>query len=250
MRRRQGIRVRAGAAAAALLTCGVGIFLGSGTAQAATSPVVCGGMTASDAFAAGLNVIDKSGQGGPAVVNGTSGRDWIYGTPAADTLNGAGGDDVICGGDNADTLIGGTGNDYLHGNADADTLFGDELGSGNGKVGDGNDKLFGGNGSDTLYGNGGDDILRGKDNPTGGVDRGDGGNNTSTTTGWRRHLHQSGRRTVAVDGHHACQLRAAVIPDRAWQIRGQGLAWSARRKARPVHRPVAGQDLRPGAAQP
>ena len=173
---------RFGTGAAAVLISGAGLFLGTPASALAAAPVTCGGLTATQAAAAGYNVIDDSGQPGPAVVNGTSGNDWIYGTPLADTLNGAGGDDIICGAGDADTLIGGTGDDRLHGDDAADILYGDELGSGTGKTGDGDDKLFGGNGSDTLFGNGGSDTLRGDANPKNGRDSGDGGDGSDTCT--------------------------------------------------------------------
>lgn len=138
----------------------------------------------------------------PSIVTAPGRKDWIYGTPLADTLNGGDKDDIICGGADADTIIGGTGNDELHGNENADTIYDDELGSGNGKPGDGNDKLFGDNGSDTLYGNGGNDILRGDNNPVGRRRRW----RRRGWRGWHRHLHDAGGLTCRTNQRHSPQL--------------------------------------------
>ena len=161
--RRWGVRIRAGAGAAVLLVSSAAFLAGTGTAQAATASVVCGGMDQAAAVKAGYNPIT-----GVTFTAGTSGNDWIVGTSASDTLSGGIGDDVICGEDGADTITGDRGNDKLHGGEKGDTIYGDELGSGTGVSTDGNDFLFGDNSSDVLYGNGGTDTLRGDANPTGG----------------------------------------------------------------------------------
>lgn len=64
-------------------------------------------------------------------INGTSGRNFLYGGNRNDTINGLGG------------------NDYLYGRGGDDTLNG----------GADNDRLYGGAGRDTLNGDGGDDFL-------------------------------------------------------------------------------------------
>jgi len=87
-------------------------------------------------------------------IEGSSGDDFLTGTPFADTIKGGDGWDRIYGGGANDVIDGGAGDDYLSGLAwavesgfDLDTLTG----------GEGNDTLFsgasldGGNGNDTLY---------------------------------------------------------------------------------------------------
>ena len=179
MTRYHGTRVRAGAGVAALLLSGAGLLATATAADAATPPVSCGGMTAAAATAAGYNVFDFSAQPGPMVFTSTTGtgNDWIYGTPAADTLSGSAGNDIICGGANSDFIFGNSGNDELHGEAGSDTIYGDDFGSGNGAASDGDDLIFGGPESDTMLGNGGRDDIRGG---AGASDSGDGGNGADT----------------------------------------------------------------------
>ncbi|MEO6433542.1 MAG: calcium-binding protein [Sphingomicrobium sp.] len=77
-----------------------------------------------------------------AIINGTSGDDFIFGTDDDDTING---------GDGNDYLRSLSGDDTLNGEEGNDTLIGDQ----------GNDTLKGGNGDDFLRGNQGDDYLDG-----------------------------------------------------------------------------------------
>ncbi len=138
----------------------------------------------------------QNGQPYALVLNGTGGRDVIFGSPFADTINAGDGADVVCGGDGddvinggagADNLLGMTGNDTLNGEGGADTLNGgvqaDILNGGGG-----DDRLDGSAGDDTLYGGAGNDTLVGgpKNLPPGmglsDVDKlyGEGGNDTLT----------------------------------------------------------------------
>ncbi|MBV6626936.1 MAG: hypothetical protein KI793_29020 [Rivularia sp. (in: Bacteria)] len=78
-------------------------------------------------------------------INGTSGNDFLTGTPQSDRLNGLNGNDIIIGKNGNDTLNGGNGRDRLFGK-------------------DGNDSLLGGNGRDFLIGGIGDDFLDGGKN--------------------------------------------------------------------------------------
>lgn len=73
-------------------------------------------------------------------LNGTNGRDLMFGQGGNDTLNGGAGNDLLHGGDGNDTLLGGEGNDQLYGGAGNDVLVG----------GPGNDWLNGGVGSDRF----------------------------------------------------------------------------------------------------
>ncbi|GFZ95614.1 calcium-binding protein [Okeania sp. KiyG1] len=95
-----------------------------------------------------------------AVINGTSGNDFLTGTPfndqiygfdGFDTLEGSGGGDLISGGRQADRLRGEDASDVMYGGKENDSLFG----------GDGNDTLYGDNGNDYLSGSAGIDLLYG-----------------------------------------------------------------------------------------
>ena len=94
----------------------------------------------------------------PGVITmGTSGKDVIVGTSAADTINSLGGNDVICGVDGSDVIDSGSGDDLVFG-------------------GDGDDKVVAGRDNDEVHGDTGDDIIkggRGRDKVTG-----DAGNDT------------------------------------------------------------------------
>ena len=59
-----------------------------------------------------------------AVINGTSGNDWLYGYSGDDTINGLGGDDYVYGDAGDDTLHGGDGEDWLYGQLGDDILDG------------------------------------------------------------------------------------------------------------------------------
>ena len=70
-----------------------------------------------------INIVPGSDLG--ETLNGTTGRDEIYGYGGDDTLNGLGGDfDTLYGGEGNDTLNGGDQRDYLYGGSGADTLSG------------------------------------------------------------------------------------------------------------------------------
>lgn len=93
---------------------------------------------------------------GHDTVEGTAGRDTIYGNggndhldgrEGADLIFGENGNDVIEGKGGNDSLYGGGGNDYIEGHA------GDDLIRGNA----GHDDLVGGSGRDRIRGNGGND---------------------------------------------------------------------------------------------
>ena len=110
----------------------------------------------SDIAAAGIQ--DKQDQ----FLEGTSGRDNLYGGDGdddmdghsgSDHMEGGGGDDVMEGGRGRDFMVGGEGDDNLDGGRDNDLLIG----------GEGDDSLDGGRGSDLLYGGTGDDTITGGD---------------------------------------------------------------------------------------
>jgi Tol biopolymer transport system component len=74
------------------------------------------------------------------VINGTPGNDNLTGTSGNDIINGSEGDDVVTGLRASDVLNGGDGNDILSGGKGSDTLNG----------GLGNDNLVGGGGNDVF----------------------------------------------------------------------------------------------------
>lgn len=91
-------------------------------------------------------------------VKGTSGKDFVSGSDAAETLQGLagpdllfalGGDDYLTAGEDDDVLFGGDGNDVLLGDAGNDLLEGEN----------GSDWLNGGTGVDTLTGGAGQDVF-------------------------------------------------------------------------------------------
>lgn len=140
-----------------------------------------------------------------AIIVGTPGNDWIFGTNGRDLIFGLGGNDHINGSNNHDCLVGGdghdrvngsNGNDFLDGGTGDDTLTGsngndtliggadlDVLNGGNGDDfmagGTGNDRLSGGNGNDVMDGGDGDDRLLGNN----GNDTLVGGANIDTLNG-------------------------------------------------------------------
>ncbi len=118
------------------------------------------------------------GTDGDDILQGTPGRDVIWGGEGDDTIRAGAGDDVVCGGPGddkiygeagKDILAGGPGKDDLIGGQNADTLKGgpgaDRLWGGKGadtlSGGPGADELYGGPGPDTLRGGSGADQLRG-----------------------------------------------------------------------------------------
>lgn len=82
--------------------------------------------------------------------HGSHHRDFIVGTPRADTLSGGDGGDWILGRGGDDTITGGAGNDLLRGGRGNDVLDG----------GAGRDFLVGGKGDDSIHGGAGNDVLR------------------------------------------------------------------------------------------
>jgi Ca2+-binding RTX toxin-like protein len=136
-------------------------------------------------------------------INGTSGSDFLEGTPRGDVIcgggsfdfiDGNGGNDVIRGGSGGDSLSGGPGNDvirggsgsaqFLDGDAGNDVLLGgdgrDYLDGDNYEgEGTGADVLSGGAGPDDLEGRGGRDVLRGG----AGADYADGGEGRDVVRG-------------------------------------------------------------------
>ena len=90
--------------------------------------------------------------GGPDVLFGGPGNDYINGNLGADALWGGEGFDELEGGPDRDYLNGGEGNDILRGEGDEDYLTG----------GPGDDALWGDSGDDVLYGNTGNDKLNGE----------------------------------------------------------------------------------------
>jgi Ca2+-binding RTX toxin-like protein len=82
-------------------------------------------------------------------MDGGSGLDALFGTPAADTFNGSSDADQIFAGAGNDAIDGGSGNDALFGGDGADDLDGDT----------GNDLLDGGFGGDSMRGRSGADTV-------------------------------------------------------------------------------------------
>ena len=102
------------------------------------------------------------------ILNGTSGRDFVYGGGGNDHIrlyagddigSGGTGDDAVWGDEDRDLLIGGRGRDKLYGGTEDDSVSGD---SGDDELmgEDGNDVLSGGRGSDRLIGGAGIDTIK------------------------------------------------------------------------------------------
>jgi Ca2+-binding RTX toxin-like protein len=89
----------------------------------------------------------------PPAIEGSNGRDIIYGSDFADRVNAGDGDDSVAGNNGGDTLFGGAGNDMIAGGAGDDSIFG----------GLGDDLLFGNAGADLIQGQGGNNVLNGGD---------------------------------------------------------------------------------------
>lgn len=83
------------------------------------------------------------------VIEGASGKDWLYGLDGNDVLLGREGADTIFGGEGDDTIGGAEGGDVLNGGFGKDTVYG----------GDGDDILTGGGGCDVLNGGAGADTF-------------------------------------------------------------------------------------------
>jgi Ca2+-binding RTX toxin-like protein len=100
------------------------------------------------------------GTEGDDILNGTSGRDFVYGGGGNDHIrlyesddigSGGTGDDAVWGDEDRDLLIGGLGNDKLYGGTHNDILSGDA----------GDDELMGEDGADVLSGGRGNDLIVG-----------------------------------------------------------------------------------------
>ena len=115
--------VRAGAGVATLLLGGAGILLGTATAANAHA-VVCDGMTAAQAAAAGYTTHDHHDSAFAVIVVTGPGPDWIVGSPLNDILDSQGGNDSICGREGDDDLRGLSGDDTIFGNRGRDTISG------------------------------------------------------------------------------------------------------------------------------
>lgn len=118
------------------------------------------GLLGDDKISAGEdNDIVKGGLGDDQI-NGGNQSDALYGEQGDDNIFGDDGNDIAYGGVGNDFLDGGTGNDFLYGGAGRDTLKG---GAGNDflKGANGDDVLNGGAGNDKLYGGAGHDKLSG-----------------------------------------------------------------------------------------
>ncbi len=94
-----------------------------------------------------------------AVINGTSGADFIKGT-LQDQINGRGGNDTIVGSAGDDTIEGSSGDDAIDGSDGNDYILG---GTGNDLIidGAGNDLVLAGEGDDMIIGSAGDDRYEG-----------------------------------------------------------------------------------------
>jgi Ca2+-binding RTX toxin-like protein len=104
-------------------------------------------------------------------ITGTSGDDFLVGTPDADVICGLRGADALSGKGSSDRLFGGRGRDVLIADRGSDHLFG---GSGDdpcleGLDGEGNDVIDGGGGFDSYSRDRGDETSRveRKSNPPG-----------------------------------------------------------------------------------
>jgi predicted cupin superfamily sugar epimerase len=98
-----------------------------------------GGLTSTATFQ--LTVNGAAETGGPNVITGTNGSNFLFGGNGADAISGLGGSDFLSGGNGNDIIDGGTGDDFLIGGA-------------------GNDVLIGGSGIDFLVGGAGADIFK------------------------------------------------------------------------------------------
>src|SRR5690349_16805352 len=104
------------------------------TGSPASAAVSCGGYTATQAAAAGYNVIDFSSYSTAQGTSGTSNDDWILGSSGGpDSLQGGSGNDIICSNGGDDYLYGDSGDDllvlgdtaaYAEGGPDNDTIHG------------------------------------------------------------------------------------------------------------------------------
>ena len=96
--------------------------------------------------------VEDSGDPYEGWVQGSQGRDWIFGDLfSSNQIYGAGGNDRLFGGFYSDQIDGGAGNDRIYG------LWGDDTLNGN----EGRDRIFGGSGNDVIAGNEGNDRLWG-----------------------------------------------------------------------------------------
>lgn len=104
--------------------------------------------------------------GGPDILIGGKGTDWLWGGFDDDIAKGKGGQDFIDGGHGRDRLFGGPGDDQIDGAGDADRINGgpgrDRVNGDKGVGAEGRDVIYGGRGADWLNGNGGADKIFGQ----------------------------------------------------------------------------------------
>jgi Ca2+-binding RTX toxin-like protein len=94
------------------------------------------------------------------VVNGSAGKDALYGNNALDdTIMGFQGEDMIYGLKGNDTLEGGQHSDHIYGGYGNDTIYGNTQADVDGSVD--KDYLYGSYGNDTIYGSAGGDVIDG-----------------------------------------------------------------------------------------
>lgn len=93
--------------------------------------------------------IVKRGTSGDDTLEGTDGRDFIYGRAGHDTISGLGGSDFLFGQSGNDSISGGDGRDYIWGGSEDDSVAGDA----------GNDWIWLGWGTDTGSGGVGNDHV-------------------------------------------------------------------------------------------
>jgi|GEM_PF-226941 len=158
----------------------LGIFDTAGPTVPTASPIA----TPRPAILCAGEAVTIAGTAGADTIEGTNGRDVIWGGGGADTIRGLGGDDLICAGEGADVIYGGAGNDRIVAAAGDDLIYG---GGGHDIItgGDGADTVYGQYGADNIDGGGGDDSLMagpGYDRVDGGAGddsvQGGGGNDT------------------------------------------------------------------------
>ena len=88
-----------------------------------------------------------------AIIDGTSGADFLAGRDTGDLYFRFGGNDTALGGGSDDSMVGGAGSDTIFGGVGMDTIEGD------GESPAGNDQLFGDAGNDMIQGEDGNDTI-------------------------------------------------------------------------------------------
>lgn len=107
-----------------------------------------------------LHPTQITGTNADDILNGTEGKNVIYGLQGDDTISAGEENDIVKGGLGDDRINGGNQSDALYGEQGDDSIFGDD-GNDIAYGGVGNDLLDGGLGHDFLYGGSGRDILKG-----------------------------------------------------------------------------------------